>query len=90
MPANENIPDRLSTQRGAPYYKGEKIAVGLRISVDGVEQLNAVIEYSISAGWVRTLVMDPATGQAKLNMLKTALATKLVRGKVEVWRGEKE
>ena len=86
---NDNIPDRLSTQQGAPYYKGKKIIQGLRISIDGIEQLGSVIEYCISKGWVRVLDCD-AAGKPKLNMLKTALATKLIYGKIEVWRGEKE
>lgn len=89
MVANNNIPDRLSTQEGAPHYKGKKICENLRVSIDGVEQLGSVIEYCISKGWVRVLDYD-AAGKPKLNLIKTALATKLVRGKIEVWRGEKE
>lgn len=86
--ARVTVPDRLSTQEGAPHFKGKKLASKLRVMFNGTELKNSVIEYCISKGWVRVLVVDGNTGKAMLNVSKTGLATKLMHGQITVWKDD--
>lgn len=70
---------------GKPFFKGKKVCEGLRVSVDGVERINSVIEYCISEGWVRVLACDKA-GAPILNADKTELTYLWIKGEVKVWR----
>jgi uncharacterized protein DUF3297 len=50
--ANEQLPDRLSTDPQSPYYNAEVLSRDVGIRFKGVEK-NNVEEYCVSEGWVR-------------------------------------
>jgi hypothetical protein len=49
---SDQLPDRLSTDPGSPYYNAEILARDVGIRFKGVEK-NNVEEYCVSEGWVR-------------------------------------
>ncbi|MGB3865080.1 MAG: DUF3297 family protein [Xanthobacteraceae bacterium] len=50
-PASE-LPDRLSTDPGSPYYDAELLTRDIGVRFKGVEK-NNVEEYCVSEGWIR-------------------------------------
>ncbi|WP_319796688.1 DUF3297 family protein [Nitrobacter sp.] len=50
--ANDQLPDRLSTDPRSPYYDAEVLARDIGIRFKGVEK-NNVEEYCVSEGWIR-------------------------------------
>jgi hypothetical protein len=46
------LPDRLSTDPGSPYYNADVLARDVGIRFKGIEKTN-VEEYCVSEGWVR-------------------------------------
>ncbi len=50
--ANDQLPDRLSTDPRSPYYDAEILARDIGIRFKGVEK-NNVEEYCVSEGWIR-------------------------------------
>jgi CRP-like cAMP-binding protein len=85
----KTIPDRLSVDPKSPHFKGKKWAAELRyIFLDGKE-IDTVVEYCISEGWVRQLVRD-ANGKFVVARDRQSLETTLVRGVVEVLREKKQ
>ena len=75
------LPDRLSTDKASPFYWDAAVArVGVRLG--GVEQ-KTVVEYCVSGGWVRRVVVDPETGLKKRNLFGSGFRIERVHGKVE-------
>lgn len=50
--ANDQLPDRLSTDPRSPYYDAEILARDIGVRFKGVEK-NNVEEYCVSEGWIR-------------------------------------
>jgi hypothetical protein len=50
--ASEQLPDRLSTNPGSPYYDADLLQRGVGIRFKGEEKTN-VDEYCVSEGWIR-------------------------------------
>jgi hypothetical protein len=51
-PAEVQLPDRLSTDPGSPFYNAEVLARDVGIRFKGAEKTN-VEEYCVSEGWIR-------------------------------------
>jgi hypothetical protein len=50
--ANDQLPDRLSTDPKSPWYNADLLARDIGIRFKGIEKTN-VEEYCVSEGWVR-------------------------------------
>jgi hypothetical protein len=50
--ANDDLPDRLSTDPRSPYYNAEILSRDIGVRFKGVEK-NNVEEYCVSEGWIR-------------------------------------
>lgn len=53
---DNGIPNRLSIQRGSPYYTSCGSYVGVRL--DGEDVNGRVVEYSVALGWVRLVAPE--------------------------------
>jgi hypothetical protein len=75
-------PDRLCTQKGTRFYN--KDCAHIRISIDGVEQHDTVLEYCVSAGWARCHVVINGIKQPGA-LGPGSWRTRMVHGRVVVW-----
>lgn len=76
-----NPPDRACVMKGSRFYF--KDCSRLRIAIDGVEQLDNVLEYCVSKGWARVHVWKD--GKKQPGALGFGQATKMLSGNVQVW-----
>lgn len=74
-------PDRACITKGSRFYFDG--CARLRISIDGVEQHDHVIEYCVSAGWARVHVLKD--GKKQPGAIGHGWASKMVHGRVVVW-----
>lgn len=77
----KNPPDRACSQKGSAFFF--KDCARIRISIDGVEQLDHVLEYCVSKGWARVHVVKDGKKQPAATGF--GFATKMVHGRVMVW-----
>ncbi len=79
--AAKSPPDRACTVKGSRFYY--KDCARIRISVDGIEHQDHVIEYCASKGWARVHVI--VDGKKQPNALGGGWASKMMHGRVVVW-----
>lgn len=79
--SSKHPPDRACTAKGSRFYF--KDCARIRISINGVEQLDHVIEYCVSAGWARVHVV--VNGKKQPSAVGGGFASKMVHGRVVVW-----
>lgn len=75
------IPDRLSAFPGPHFHKDHP---PVRITVDGVEYTGRVVEFCVSKGWVRHLVLDD-DGDPIMASDGKSCRIKWKHGRVAVW-----
>lgn len=78
------IPDRVSVEKASPFYDA-KIGHEIDIALNGIRQINNVVEYCISEGWLRRY-RRTALGQLKRDEYHQPIVDR-VEGVVTVtWR----
>lgn len=75
------IPDRLAVDRKSPYHDSIVLAKGVEIRFNGNRQVNSVVEYCISEGWV---IRRRMTAHGKIILERGQPVFYKSEGKVEV------
>lgn len=75
--AAPELPDRLSTDPGSPFFNEPLIERGIGVRFKGVEKTN-VVEYCLSEGWVRLAVGNSVDRKGRPLTMK-------VQGAIEVY-----
>lgn len=78
------IPDRVCTEKASPFYDAQ-IGREIDVFLNGIRQVNNVVEYCISEGWLRRY-RKTALGQVKTDEFHQPIIDR-VEGTVTVeWR----
>jgi hypothetical protein len=76
-------PDRLCTEKVSTFYN-EELLPKVRVSINGTEHLDTVVEYCVSKGWAR-IHLKHLDGSLQKNVLGTGFRIKKVFGDIKVW-----
>ena len=82
----DNPPRRLSTERTSPDFNKAVLDRGVEVFLDGIRQVNCVVDYDVDAGVLRRYSMTGLGVKRRDGFHQPIIDTK--RGTIRVeWRG---